>query len=104
MNKPTPRRPDAAARQRRRLGTLRGQVTRLTRRLAQVPTTVAYGSLGRRATSQLQPGRGLLFPVLRAAYHLRLQLHDHIAAVFPTLSPTPYPKLRPRPVSPYCGT
>ena len=84
MNKPTPRRPDAAARQRRRLGTLRGQVTRLTRRLAQVPTTVAYGSLGRRATSQLQPGRGLLFPVLRAAaYHLRLQLHDHIAAVFP---------------------
>ena len=84
MNKPSSPRPDVAARQRRRLGTLRGQITRLTRRLAQTPDTVAYGSLGRRATTQLQPGRGLLFPVLRAAaYHLRLQLHDHIAAVFP---------------------
>lgn len=84
MNKPTPRRPDAAARHRRRLGTLRGQVTLLERRMAHTPPTVAYGSLGRAPTTQLRPGRGLLFPVLRAAaYHLRLQLHDHIAAVFP---------------------
>jgi len=84
VNKPTPRQPAAAARYRRRLGTLRGQVTLLTRRVAQTPATVAYSTLGRRATTQLRPGRGLLFPVLRAAaYHLRLQLHDHIAAVFP---------------------
>jgi hypothetical protein len=84
MDRPVPRHPAAAARLRRCIGTLQGQITRLTRRLQQLPPTVAYGTLGRRATIQLDPGRGLLFPVLRgAAYHLRLQLRDAIAAVFP---------------------
>jgi plasmid stabilization system protein ParE len=84
MDRPVPRHPAAAARLRRRIGTLQGQITRLTRRLQQLPPTVAHGTLGRKTTAQLHPGRGLLFPVLRAAaYHLRLQLRVAIAAVFP---------------------
>ena len=84
MDRPAPVRAAAAARRRRRLGTLQGQVTRLTRRLHALPSTVPYGSLGRSATTQLHPSRGLFFPVLRATtYHLLLQLRDQIAAVFP---------------------
>lgn len=84
MNRPEPTAPKAAARYRRRLGILRGQVTRLQQRIAATPATISYRDTGGAATQQLQPGRGTFFPVLRAlAYHLRLQLRDGIAAVFP---------------------
>lgn len=78
------RTPRSATRNRRRVGTLKGQLTRLENGLANLPPTVPYGELGRPATEQLQPGRGTLVPVLRAAtYHIRLQLRDAVAAVFP---------------------
>ena len=84
MDRGLPRQAPAQAKYRRRLGTLRAQITRTERELAAIPETVGYGSLGRQATRQLQPGRGMLGPVLRAlAYHLRLQLRDRIRAVFP---------------------
>ena len=58
-----------------------GQLTRLTNRLRALPATVPYASLGRKATPQLQAGRGILFPTLRAtAYHAYLQLRDSASA------------------------
>lgn len=79
-----PRGRRAAARYRRKVGTLRALVTRLQNQIARTPAAVPYGQLGRSPTSQLHAGRGLLLPVLRAvAYHVRLQLRDHVAAVFP---------------------
>ena len=78
------RTPLAQKRLRRHLGAIRGQFTRTNNKIAAVPQTVPYGSLGRNATRQLHRGRGLLLPTLRAgAYHVRLQLRDAIAAVFP---------------------
>ena len=84
MDRGTPRTPPAAARYRRRLGTTQGQITRLQGLLHRTPPTIPYKELGRPATAQLHVGRGTFFPVLRAAaHHLRLQLRDGIAAIFP---------------------
>ena len=78
------RTPRAQKRLRRHLGAVRGHFTRTNRKIAAVPDAVPYASLGRSATRQLHPGRGLLLPTLRAvAYHVRLQLRDLISAVFP---------------------
>ena len=83
MDRGLPRRAAAQTKYRRRLGMLRAQITKTKRELAAVPETVGYGSLARKATRQLQQGRGMLGPVLRAlTYHLRLQLRDRIRAVF----------------------
>jgi len=84
MNRADVRRtPKAALRYKRKVATLKGQVTRVQNRLAHTPETVPYAELARPATTGLQHGRGVLLPVLRAAaYHIKLQLRDAVQAVF----------------------
>ena len=80
---PELRTPKAAARNRRKIGMLKGQLTRIDDRLARLPETVPYATLRRAATVQLQPGRGVLIPILRAAaYHITLQMRDAVSTVF----------------------
>lgn len=74
----------AAARHRRKVGTIKGLLTRIRRRLALIPPLVPFAALGRSPTDQLPHGRGVFFPTLRvSAYHAHAQLRDHVAAVFP---------------------
>lgn len=83
MDRPLPRTASAQARRRRKLGNLQGRITRIRRRLANLSPTVPYATLGRTPTVQLHRGRGTLLPALRAAaYHVRLQIRDAVAAVF----------------------
>ncbi len=80
LRRPEPKTRQAQAKRRRRTGTLRAAVTRLTHRLAQTSATVPYGTLGRKATEQLHAGRATLVPLIRIlAYHVRLQFRDIIA-------------------------
>ncbi|MGC8489510.1 MAG: hypothetical protein ACP5QO_15020 [Clostridia bacterium] len=84
MDRPLPRTAQAQSNYRRKLGMLRGQITRTEHELAAIPSQVPYGSLGRKASDQLHPGRGQLVPVLRAlTHHLCLQMRAAIATVFP---------------------
>lgn len=78
------RSPRAAAHARRQAGAFKGLLTRLEHRLAQLPATIPYGALDRPATEQLQHGRGLLVPVVRAAtHHIHLQMRDALADIYP---------------------
>ena len=78
------RSPRTAGHARRQAGAFKGLLTRLEGRLAQLPATVPYGALDRPATEQLQHGRGVLVPVIRAAtHHIQLQMRDAVAAVYP---------------------
>ena len=80
MDRPT----QAQSNYRRKLGMLRGQITRTEHEVAAIPSQVPYGSSGRKASDPLHPGRGQLAPVLRAlTHHPRRQLRAAIATVFP---------------------